>query len=287
MNLTRTLHQVDDGLVTRVLAPPVDSRLSALLQEMYGRASSVVVALIVPGLLLLAWSLAVRRELVSSLILPAPEQVFTTLIELLRSGEIAMHLQISLGRVIQGFLLGGAAGLLLGVAMGLSPTIEEYVYPLFKADSSVPLLGWVPLAILFVGIGEALKIVIIAKACFVPLTLNTLEGIRNTPKAYIEVAKVFQFNKLTLLRKVVLPAALPSIFSGISLALGNAWIALVAVELLASSEGIGFMIVWGRQLFQMDVVLSAMIVIGVVGFALNQCAKVMETYCLRWRRSAI
>lgn len=287
MNVLRTLNQVDEALVDRTLATTGESRLSAFLQKMYGRLGNVCTALVFPGLLLLAWSLAVRYEFVSSLILPAPEQVGATLVELLRNGDIAMHLQISLGRVLQGFLVGSLAGLLLGIAMGLSATLEEYIAPLFKAISSVPLLGWLPLAILFVGIGEVLKLVIIAKACFVPLTLNTLDGIRNTPRAYLEVAKVLQFNQFTLLRKVVLPAALPAIFSGVSLALSNAWITLVAVELLASSEGIGFMMVWGRQLFQMDVVLSAMIVIGVVGFGVNQCAKALETYFLRWRRSAI
>lgn len=257
MNATKALHHVEDSLVdqTPVLQATPSFRLGRFRQKIYSRVGDVLLALVFPGLLLAAWYIAVRYEFVPKQILPPPQQVCATLSELLRSGDVAMHLQISLERMLKGFLFGGLAGLFLGIAMGLSRTFAEYVSSLFKAFSSVPLLGWVPLVILFVGIGEALKVVIIAKACFVPLTLNTLDGIRNVPKAYVEVAKVFQFNRFTLLRKVVIPAALPSIFSGVSLALSNAWTALVAVELLASSEGIGFMMVWGRQLFQMDVAL--------------------------------
>jgi len=289
MNETRMLYHSKDSLLHPIPTFPGTPALGL------GRYSSKVISFLYKGALALAfpvfalvvWDGLVRYEFVPRQILPAPQQVGATLIDLLRSGELALHLRISLWRVVQGFVLGGVSGFVLGIAMGLSRTVEAYVAPLFKAFSSVPLLGWVPLIILLAGIGEALKILIIAKACFTPLVLNTLEGIRNTPKAYIEVASVFQFPRHALLRKVVLPAALPSVFSGISLALGNAWIALVAVELLASSEGIGFMLVWGRQLFQMDVVFAAMIAIGVVGLVLTQATKLLETSLSRWRREAL
>lgn len=289
MNGTKALHSAKDSLINPVPTLPSTPPLwmERLPWKVHGSLTEIGWALVLPALLLVAWDLSVRYEFVPRQILPPPRQVGETFLDLVRSGDLALHLRISFGRVLQGFLLGGLTGFLLGVAMGLSRTVEDYVAPSFKAFSSVPLLGWVPLVILLAGIGETLKIVIIAKACFTPLALNTLEGIRNTPKAYVEVARVFQFNRLALLRKVVIPAALPAIFSGVSLALGNAWIALVAVELLASSEGIGFMLVWGRQLFQMDVVLASMLAIGAVGLTLNQCSKALETYLLRWRRNAI
>jgi sulfonate transport system permease protein len=288
MSETRILYNTKDSLVNPIPAFPSSPslELESLPRHVRKKLGEAGLALVFPVFLLCAWDLSARYELVPRQILPAPQQVGATLIDLIQSGELIMHLRISLLRVLEGLLLGSVTGVALGVAMGLSRTVEAYIAPLFKAFSSVPLLGWVPLVILLAGIGEALKIVIIAKACFTPMVLNTLEGIRNTPKAYIEVARVFQFNRFTLLRKVILPAALPSIFSGANLALGNAWVALVAVELLASSEGIGFMLVWGRQLFQMDVVFAAMIAIGVVGLVLTQSAKRLEAYLLRWRRSA-
>lgn len=289
MSGTKPLYHAKDSLVGLVPTLPLTSSswIGRFPQKFTSRLSEVGLAFAFPLLLLITWDLAVRYELVPRQILPPPRQVVETLTELLRSGDLIMHLQISLIRVLQGFLLGGVTGFVLGIAMGLSRTVEEYISPLFKAFSSVPLLGWVPLVILFVGIGESLKITIIAKACVTPFALNTLDGIKNTPKAYLEVARVFQFNRFLLLRKVVLPAALPAIFSGVSLALGNAWVALVAVELLASSEGIGFMLVWGRQLFQMDVVLSAMIAIGLVGLTLTRGTKALEAHLLRWRRNAL
>lgn len=288
MNDTRMLYHTKDSLLHPI---PTFPGTSALELERYSQkvrrfVYAVGLALAFPAFALMLWNGLVRYEFVPRQILPAPQHVGATLLDLLRSGELLLHLRISLWRVVQGFILGGVSGFALGIAMGLSRTVEDYVAPLFKAFSSVPLLGWVPLIILLAGIGEALKIIIIAKACFTPLVLNTLEGIRNTPKAYLEVARVFQFPRHTLLRKVVLPAALPSIFSGISLALGNAWIALVAVELLASSEGIGFMLVWGRQLFQMDVVFAAMIAIGMVGLLLSHATTLLEASLSRWRREA-
>lgn len=288
MNETRILYHAKDSLIAPIptLSRSRSLRIERFPQSVVRKCGEVGLALVFPALLLFAWDLSARYEFVPRQILPAPQQVGATLIDLLQSGDLITHLRISLWRVLEGFVLGSVTGFVLGIAMGLSRTIEAYVSPLFKAFSSVPLLGWIPLIILLVGIGEALKIVIIAKACFTPLVLNTLEGIRNTPKEYIEVARVFQFNRLTLLRKVVIPSALPSIFSGVSLALGNAWIALVAVELLASSEGIGFMLVWGRQLFQMDVVFAAMIAIGVVGLVLTHSTKMLEAYLLRWRKDA-
>jgi sulfonate transport system permease protein len=171
--------------------------------------------------------------------------------------------------------------------MGLSKTFEAYVGPIFKALSSVPILGWLPLVIVLAGIDEALKVTIIAIGCVVPVTINTFEGVRNVPRGLVEVAKVFQFNDFQLLRKVVLPAAAPSVYTGISLSISHAWKALVAVELMASSEGIGFLMVMGRQLFQLDVVLATIVVIGLVGLLLDQLLRLSERHFLRWRKGAI
>ena len=152
--------------------------------------------------------------------------------------------------------------------------------------TQVPTLGWIPLLMMIVGIGESLKIIIIAHAALVPVALNTLKGIRSIPVPYLEVAKVFTLRPLRLVREVVLPAAFPQVFVGLRYGLKQSWTALVTVELLASSEGIGFLMVWGRQLFQLDVVLVAILVIGVVGVTLDSQLARAEARLMRWRREA-
>ncbi|MBB3181463.1 ABC transporter permease [Variovorax sp. Sphag1AA] len=238
-----------------------------------------------PLLILLLWYLGAEYEWIAPQVLPSPAAVWATLVDLFRTGEIWGHLQVSLLRVFGGFALGLAVGGALGIAMGLSPVFKDYVYPLFKAFSQVPVLGWLPLLMLLVGIDEALKIILIAKAALVPIALNTYKGIQGVPTRYIEVARVLRFTRWQLLTKVVFPSAFAPIWNGVRYGFTHAWLALVVVELLASSEGIGFLIVYGRQLFQLDVVLAAVVVVGFVGFVLDKALALIEVRLTRWRRA--
>ena len=240
----------------------------------------------VPLAVLLLWWIAARFEWIAPQVLPSPEAVALTLRDSLVSGELWAHLQISLLRVLAGFGAGLVGGLLLGVAMGLSPTFKDCVYPLFKAFSQVPVLGWLPLLMLLVGIDEALKIILIGKAALVPIALNTYKGIQSVPTRFIEVARVLRFTRWQMLGRVVFPAAAAPIWNGVRYGLTHAWLTLVVVELLASSEGLGFMIVYGRQLFQLDVVLAAVVVVGAVGYALDKLLALVEVRLLRWRKEA-
>lgn len=238
---------------------------------------------VVPASLLALWTLASAKQWVAPQILPAPAAVAQTLLEQVKSGELFVNFAISLGRVAGGFALGGLIGVGVGIAMGLSRRVEQYLFPSFNAISQVPVLGWLPLAMMVLGIGESLKVVIIAHATLVPIAINTLKGIRNVPQAYLDVARTFKFSNRQLLRQVIFPASVPSAFVGIRYGLTQAWLSLVTVELLASSEGLGFLIVWGRQLFQLDLVLAAIIVVGVVGLLLDKGLEKVEARLLRWR----
>lgn len=239
-----------------------------------------------PLALLALWWVAAHLEWIAPQVLPSPVAVWAALQEASASGELWSHLQISVWRVLAGFAVGLVGGLVLGVAMGLSPTFKDYVYPLFKAFSQVPVLGWLPLLMLLVGIDEALKVILISKAALVPVTLNTYHGLRNVPTRLIEVAKVYEFSTWQMLSRVVFPAAVAPIWNGVRYGLTHAWLALVVVELLASSEGLGFMIVYGRQLFQLDVVMAAVVVVGLAGFLLDKGLAAVETRLLRWRKEA-
>ncbi|WP_035057602.1 ABC transporter permease [Andreprevotia chitinilytica] len=239
-----------------------------------------------PMAIFVLWSLASHYQWVAPQVLPTPETVLTTFGDLLRNGDLRSNGVISFYRVIAGFGIGAGIGLALGVGMGLSPTFKDYVYPLFKAFAQVPSLGWLPLLMMLVGIDEALKIILVAKAALVPVALNTFKGIETVPTRYIDVAKVYGFSKWQLLAKVVFPSAFPMIWNGVRYGLTHSWLALVAVELLASSEGLGFLIVYGRQLYQMDVVMAAVVVVGAVGYVLDKVLALIEARLLRWRREA-
>ena len=169
----------------------------------------------VPLAVLALWWLAAHNEWIAPQVLPSPEAVAATLAESARSGELWAHLQVSLLRVLGGFGVGLLGGLLLGVAMGLSPTVKDYLYPTFKAFSQVPVLGWLPLLMLLVGIDEALKIILISKAALVPIALNTYKGIQGVPTRYIEVGRVLRFSRWQMLSRVVFPTALAPIWNGV------------------------------------------------------------------------
>jgi sulfonate transport system permease protein len=242
--------------------------------------------LVLPALVLWLWFEAATHEWLPAFILPEPAMVRDTFVDLWVSGELWSNLEISLIRVGWGFVGGTLAGLALGIAMGLSKRVEAYLYPSFKAISQIPALGWIPLLIMLVGIGEAMKILVIAKAALVPVTINTQQSIRNIPRSLLEVAQVYQFTPRQLLSKVVIPATVPGVFNGVRYGLTHAWLALVTVEMLASSEGTGFLMVWGRQLGQLDLVLATIVVIGAVGLLFDVTLQQIENRLARWRRFA-
>jgi sulfonate transport system permease protein len=244
------------------------------------------IGLVLPALLYGLWLLAVERRWLPEQILPAPSLVWQSLQELWASGELQGHLAVSASRVGWSLLIGGSAGLLLGLAMGLSGTLRSYLFPSFDVVSQFPVLGWIPLLIIFAGIDEALKISAISIAVTVPVAVNTLKGIANIPPALFEVCRVYCFTPWQVVRRMVLPAAAPSLFNGLRQAVMQAWLTLVFVELLASSEGIGYLMVWGRQLAQLDLVIVGMVLIGAVGVALDLALRVLESRLVRGRPAA-
>jgi sulfonate transport system permease protein len=248
-----------------------------------GRLQRAALAFVVPLMLLAAWTRASRFGWVPEQILPPPDAVWASLSDLWASGELWANAAVSLQRVAQGFAAGAVAGFALGLAMGCSRRFEAYVRPLFTALAQVQALGWIPLLMLLVGIGEPLKIIIIARAVLVPVALNTLAGVRGVPLSLMEVGRVLRFSRAQMLLRVVLPSAAPSVFTGIRYGLTHAWIALVAVELIASSEGLGYLLVWGRQMFQLDQVIAAMAVIGFTGFVMDAALGAMEARLRRWQ----
>ncbi|WP_423381634.1 ABC transporter permease [Burkholderia sp. LMG 32019] len=241
---------------------------------------------LLPALLFALWSIGSARGWIAPQILPPPARVFDALSDLATSGDLVRHTLVSLQRVLVGFAAGTLLGFSTGVALGLSRTLEAYVLPSFNALVQIPVLGWLPFLLLLVGVGEPLKYLLIAHAALVPVTLSTLQGFRQTPPALDEVARVFGYTRRQRIVHVVLPAAIPTLATGVRLAFTKSWLALVVVELVASSEGLGYLIVYGRQLFQLDLVMAAVIVVGAVGLLINRLLDALEARLRRGVPSA-
>lgn len=219
---------------------------------------------------LLLWQLAAQFALVSEHILPAPGRVLATLGELAQGGELWSAARISLWRLTVGLLIGAPLGFLFGLLLGASPRAEDWLGPSFRAIAAVPALGWIPVLILLVGIDEALKVLILIKACFVPMAIASRDAWRAVPAHYVELGCALGLSPLRQLGRIRLPAMVPTLFSGLRLASGQAFVSLVTCEMLAATDGLGYLMVWGRTLFQMDMVIVGMIAVGAAGIALDR-----------------
>ena len=249
-------------------------------------AGRFAAGLLVPAMLLGVWSITAANGWLPDQLLPAPGAVWDALVENAASGDLWSNTLISLQRVGEGFVLGAVAGLVFGAALGLSRMLRQTLDPIFLLLAQVPPLGWIPLLILVLGIDESMKVTVIAWASFVPVVLNMAQGIRDVPSPMRELGRVLTFDPWDTLTRIVLPAAVPSIFTGLREGLANAWQTMVAAELFASSEGLGYLIAYGRQLFQFDVVLAMVLVLGVVGLLVNGALAVAERRLLRWQVTA-
>ncbi len=252
-----------------------------------GRWAAVALAgLILPALLFGLWWVTAERGWIAEQILPAPAYVWESFLAVWDSGELLEHTAYSTARVGWSLLLGGGVGLVLGFGMGLSSSLRAYMLPTFRALAQVPVLGWIPLLIILVGIEEPLKIWAISLAVVVPVTLTTLDGIANIPAALLEVGRVYRFSPLQIVHRIVLPATVPSLFTSLRQGVMQAWLTVIFVELLSSSEGLGFFMSYSRSLGQIDLVIVSMFAIGLVGIAIELTLRLLENRLQSWRRPA-
>lgn len=248
--------------------------------------SARLAAFISPLLLLALWSYAARQQWFSEQILVPPAVVVDAFGEVWSSGELPDDLRISLLRLVSGFAIGSVLGIVFGVLLATSAAVRAYTGPLFQILRQVPTLALTPMFILIFGIGETLKIVIIVKSTFFPVALATVEGIRQIPSAYLEVGQVYRLGRWARWRRIIFPATVPPVLTGVRIALGRSWMVLVAVELLAADSGLGQMMEMGRQMLRLDIVMVGVIVTGVIGFAIDRGFRLLQSLLLRWRAAA-
>ena len=230
-------------------------------------------------LIIIIWITGSYFSLWNSYIIPYPEKVFFTAVKLLKSGELFKHMFTSISRIFSGFSITVILAVPSAVIFGMFPQIYNYFKSILEFMRHTPPLALIPMIILWFGIGEFSKITIIILASFFPVFLNTLKGIENCDKKFIEVGQVFDFTKYEIFRKIILPSAVPDILNGIKLGIGYSWRAIIGAEMIAASSGIGYLILDGQQMSRSDVVIVGIFSIGIFGsFTDYVCSKVIERY---------
>ncbi len=238
-----------------------------------------------PLLLLALWILATAQAWAPEQILVPPLQVLAAAGELADSGELGEHVSVSLLRLVSGFAIGSLGGIGFGLLVGLSPRLNAYTAPSFQVLRQIPSVALIPLFILVFGIGETFKLVIVAKASFFTVALAVHEAVTSLPARYLEVAAMFRFTRLQVIRKLVLPAIVPATLTGVRIALGRSWMVLVGAELLAAENGLGQMMEIARQMFRLDVVMVGVILTGLIGVTLDRGFRLLEAWLMRWQRA--
>lgn len=238
--------------------------------------------LAVPVAILLMLEIAVRIGWVQSYQMPAPSEIATTLTDL-ADGALWKHIGASLTRVLSGFVIGAAVALVFAAWVGLSREAEAYLEPTFAGLRSIPSLAWVPLLLLWLGIGETSKVVLIAIGAFFPVYLNGVAAIRSVDRKLVEVGQMYRFSPRQMIVHVFLPAALPGLFTGLRSGLSLSWMFLVAAELIAATKGLGYLLSDGRETSRPDIVLAAIIVLAVLGKLTDGVLAMLERRLLSWR----
>lgn len=238
--------------------------------------------LVVPLAILVLLEIVVRIGWVQSYQMPAPSEIFSTLTDL-ADGALWKHISASLLRVLSGFAIGAGLALLFAAWVGLSREAEAYLEPTFAGLRSIPSLAWVPLLLLWLGIGETSKIVLIAIGAFFPVYLNGVAAIRGIDRKLVEVGKMYRFSQRQMIVHLFLPAALPGLFTGLRSGLSLAWMFLVAAELIAATKGLGYLLSDGRETSRPDIVLAAIIVLALLGKISDGVLAMLERRFLAWR----
>jgi len=239
-------------------------------------------ALIVPVLLLALWQLLVNAEVYSRSQLPAPLDVYRAAKQLWEIDQLWVNIQISLERVFQGFIWGAFIAIGVGLLVGLSRLADGLLSPTIQAIRTIPSLAWVPLFVLWMGIGEQPKITLIALGVFFPVYTNLVSGIRQIDRKLIEAATAYGYRRLSLAWEVMLPASLPSLFTGLRLGLAQGWLFLVAAELIGASRGLGFLLVDGQNSGRADIIVMSIILLAIVGKLTDTLVQLLERRFLRW-----
>lgn len=239
--------------------------------------------LLVPVLILAAWAGGSASGAIADSVLAPPWVVLQSAWKLTVSGVLWHHLSLSLSRAGIGLLLGGGIGLWLGVLSGLSKLGEELIDPTVQMIRAVPFLALIPLLIVWFGIGESSKIILIAAGAAKPMYLNAFGGVRNVDKMIIEAARIFGLSRWQLITEIHLPAALPSLMVGLRLSMTMALLALIGVEVINTTQGIGFLMLQAQEYFKTEILIVCVVIYALFGLTTDLLVRLLERLVMPWR----
>jgi sulfonate transport system permease protein len=248
-----------------------------------GRWARPALGLLLPLGVALFWELAVRFGLSNGRLVPPPSVIFTTFSDLWQTGELQEHALTTLWRVAAGFAFGVAAGTILGALAGYSGLLHRLVDPTLQALRSIPSIAWVPLFILWFGIFEASKVILIAVGVFFPVYLGVMGAVISVDRKIVEVGRVFRLSAFGMIRRILLPAVLPAYVIALRAGLGLGWMFVVAAEFLGASQGLGFLLVDGQQLGKPAQIVAAIVAFAILGKLTDWLIVAATTPLLRWQ----
>ncbi|MFJ9450426.1 ABC transporter permease [Herbaspirillum sp. NPDC101397] len=237
---------------------------------------------LLPVFFLGALEIGSALDLIPSRLLPPPSEIAQTIYALAKR-DLFAHIAVSVARVAAGFSIGALLAVAFGVLVGMHRRAESLLEPSFQALRAIPSLAWIPLLLLWLGIDETPKIVLIAIGAFFPVYINLVAGIHNVDRKLLEVGEIHGLSSRDLIRRILLPAALPNLFTGLRTGLSLSWMFLVAAELIAATKGVGYLLSDGRESSRPDIVLAAIIILATLGKLSDSLLKHIETRKLRWR----
>lgn len=257
--------------------------MSVKVSACWSKAASVVSPIISIVAALLVWEICSQTGFIDARFFPAPSQIFYHLIFVSPGEGLLEDVSASLNRLFWGYLLGCLSGCALGVAMGLSTRLRAMFYPLIVITYPVPKIAILPLVMLVFGIGDLSKIVVVAIGSFFLVLMNTLHGVDSIEKIYHDVAKVYKIRRQNYIFRVILPGALPSIFTGLKLAIGYSLVMVVASEFSGADKGIGYLIWQSWETFSIKSMYAGIFVIGALGFLFSYVLHVLEKRLIPWK----
>ena len=246
------------------------------------RFTRPALGIILPLLLALGWELAVRAGFSTGRLVPPPSVIFSTFAELAKTGELQRHALATLGRVAAGFGIGVAVGTLLGAITGYSVLVRSFIDPSLQALRAIPSIAWVPLFILWLGIFEASKVTLIAVGVFFPVYLGVMGAVMSVDRKIVEVGRAFRLSGAQMVRRILLPAVLPSYVIALRSGLGLGWMFVVAAEFMGASEGLGFLLVDGQQLGKPAQIVAAIVAFALIGKITDWIIVCLTAPFLRW-----
>jgi sulfonate transport system permease protein len=248
----------------------------------FARVLRPALGLLLPVALALFWEIAVRMGLSNGRLVPPPSVIWNTFVDLAATGELQRHALATLTRVAAGFVCGVAAGTILGAIAGYSLLTHRVVDPTLQALRSIPSIAWVPLFILWFGIFEASKIILIAVGVFFPVYLGVMGAVMSVDRKIVEVGRVFRLSGHAMVRRILLPAVMPAYVISLRAGLGLGWMFVVAAEFLGASTGLGFLLIDGQQLGKPAQIVAAIVAFAILGKATDWLIVLVSTPFLRW-----